>query len=128
MLKFTYTHTSFKFIGFSYRFNRHWISCQKHRYIYIYLICILDSIHMQHASKLFKYHVFVFTCVLKKSDFHFKNSSFRNTDFVFKPNFNITKMVQIICNMCWILVTHICIFFEIYVILWDLIEIKKTKF
>ena len=33
----------------------------------------------------------------------------KNIDFVFKPNFYITKMVQIVYNMCWILVTHICI-------------------
>ena len=68
MLKFT--HTSFKFIGFGFQFNRFWISCQKHRYIY--LICILDSIHIQYTSKLFQYHVFVFRQVLEKTVFHFK--------------------------------------------------------
>ena len=27
---------------------------------------------------------------------------------MFKPNLYITKIVQIVCNMCWFLVTHIC--------------------
>ena len=32
----------------------------------------------------------------------------KNTDFCLKPNFNITKMIQIVYNMCWILLTLIC--------------------
>ena len=51
-------------------------------------------------QKEFKYLFFVFRQVLKKSDFHFKVWSLENTDFIFKPNFNITKMDQIVCNMC----------------------------
>jgi len=59
-----------------------------------------------------------------------------NANFVFKPNFYITKMVQIVCNMCRILVTHICIskiikkliFVEFMCILWDILEGKKASF
>ena len=36
----------------------------------------------------------------KKSDFHFKAWFSKNTEFVLKPNFYITKIVQIVCNMC----------------------------
>ena len=60
----------------------------------------MDSIHIQYTSKLFKYHVFVFTCVLEKSDFHFKNSNFEKYGFWFKAKFQAHKMIQIICNMC----------------------------
>ena len=66
----------------------------------IYLICILDSIHIQYASNVFQYHIFVFIQVLEKTVFHFKVWFLKNTDFVFKPNFFITKMVQIVYNMC----------------------------
>ena len=91
----------------------------------------MDFIYIQYASKLIQYHVFVFTWVLEKSNFHFKVYFLENTDFCLKPKFNITKMVQIVYDMCWIFVTHICIlkilqehifvefmwFYEIYLII-----------
>ena len=57
-----------------------------------------------------------------------KIQGLKNTDFVFKPNFYITKMAQIVYNMCWIFITHICIskilkeliFVEFMCILWNL--------
>ena len=53
----------------------------------------MDSIHILYASKLFNYHVFVFTCVLKKSDFHFKNSSFGKYGLWFKAKFQYHNFV-----------------------------------
>ena len=55
MLKFTYTHkfkvsvVVFDLIGFDFHIKN----------IDMYLICILDSIHIQYASNLFQSHVFV---------------------------------------------------------------------
>ena len=51
-------------------------------------------------QKSVKYLIFVFIQVWEKSDFHFNVWFLKNTDFVFKPNFYITKMVHIVCNMC----------------------------
>ena len=36
----------------------------------------------------------------KKSNFHYKVWFSENTDFLLKLNFYITKIVQIVCNMC----------------------------
>ena len=47
----------------------------------------IGSIHILYASKLFKYHVFVFICVLEKSDFHFKNLCFGKYRFSFSAKF-----------------------------------------
>ena len=63
--------------------------------------------HTQYTLNVFQYHVFVFIQVWGKSDFHFRVWFLENTNFVFKLNFNITKMVQIVYNMCSILITHI---------------------
>jgi len=95
MLKFTHTQVSISLVfgltGFGFHINN----------IYIYFTCVLDFIHTYYASsKEFKYHVLVFIQVWEKSDFHFKVWFLENTDFVSKPNFYITKMVQIACNMC----------------------------
>ena len=65
----------------------------------ISFICVLDSIHTLYASKEFKYLVFVLIQVWEKLDFHFKVWFSKNTDFVLKLNFYITKIVQIVCNM-----------------------------
>ena len=72
----------------------------------------------------------------KKSDFHFKNPSFGKYGFWFKANFsshkNGSKSLKYVLNFC-----HTYLYFKdntwtdfcgIYVILWDLIEVKKTNF
>jgi len=91
----THIHTSLKFIGFGLTgFGFHV------KNVDIPFTCVLDSIHTQYASNVFQCHIFVFIQVLEKTVFHFKIQVLENTVIVFKPNFYITKIVQIVCNMC----------------------------
>ena len=54
--------------------------------------------------------IFLYLHVFWKNQiFISKIQVWENTDFGLRQNYNITKMVQIIYNMCWIFVTHICI-------------------
>ena len=74
----------------------------------IYFICVLNSIHTLYASNVFQYHIFVFMQVLEKMIFYFKIQVLKNTVFVINLIFISQKIVQIVCNMCLFLVTHIC--------------------
>ena len=132
----SYTHTSLKFIGFGFLFNRFWISCQKHRYIYIYLTCIFDSIHIQYVLKLFQYHVFVFTWVLEKTVFHFKIQVFEKYRFWFKAKFqyhkNGSNCLKYVLNFCHtylyfkdLIRTYFC---EIYVYFTEFFRRQNSKF
>ena len=85
------THTSLKFIGFGFRFNQFWISCQKHRYtifmrigFYPYTLCfkysfnIMFFIHMSFGENVFPFQSLVFEkygfCLKAKFQYH-KNGS-----------------------------------------------------
>ena len=127
-------HTHISCFGFCFRINRSWFLSQKHRYIIFHVYWI--SIHILHASKLFKYHVFVFTCVLEKSNFHFKNSIFGKYRIWFKANFlshkNGSISLKHVLNFY-----HTYLYFKditwtdfcgIYVILWDLIKDINSSF
>ena len=56
----------------------------------------------------FKYLVFVFEQVLKKFRFHLERLVLKNIGFDLSFKFIASKIVQIVCNMCWFLITHIC--------------------
>ena len=79
ILRKAYFDNLFMYLGFVFKQNLFSDLISK-TLIYIF-ICILDSIHILYASKLFKYHVFVFASVLDKTIFHFKNSSFEKYGF-----------------------------------------------
>ena len=57
----------------------------------------MDHIHTHYALKEFKYLVFVFGEVLEKQVL--EKPIWKNTVFILSQNFQVTKIVQIICNM-----------------------------
>ena len=81
------------------------ILCQKYRYI-LYM-----CIGFYPCTSCFKCCLISCFCIytsFRENRFSFQNSSLENNIFGLKLNFHITKIVQIVWNMCWILVTHIC--------------------
>ena len=75
ILRKAYFDNLFMYLGFVFKQNL-FSDFMSKILLYIF-ICILDYIYIQHASMLFQYHVFVFGCVLEKSDFHFKIQKYR---------------------------------------------------
>ena len=101
-----------------------------------HLLCVLGYFYTHYTSNVFQYLVFVFEQVLKKIGFPFKRWSLKHTSFIWCLNFYASKIVQIVCNMCWFLITHIytskCLYEIIFVdfieILWDLKGFSKDGF
>ena len=66
-------------------------------------------VHMQLASKCLNIMFLYLDEFWTKRIFNSKIQVLENTVFGLRQIFKNTKMVQIVCNMCRIFITHICI-------------------
>ena len=80
--------------------------------------------------------LFLYLYKFDKNRISISKFSFRKIPILWLSLISISqKIVQIVCNICWFFVTHICssniyknLFCEIYENLWDFIGVKLSKF
>ena len=96
MLKFTYT--SLKFIGFGFSLTNFGFLVKN---IDIYILYVYWILSICNMLQIYFNIMFLYLHeIWRKRISISKIQNLENTVFVFKANFHVTKMVQIVCNMC----------------------------